>query len=162
MGDEKETEYMSVAVEEPGKKTANSTNSRGKPTSIRAHGVKCVKKRTTLEKFLLFLLLIVLFFVLLLIIVLVTKSRKGSNLCLSIDCVAAAGALIENMDFEADPCQDFYQYSCGGWMKKTTIPEEENQVTVLGQQQDKLLVLTRGLLEPSILCWDAVAEVRGR
>lgn len=30
-------------------------------------------------------------------------------------------------------------------MKKTTIPEEENKVTVLGQQQDKLLVLTRGL-----------------
>ena len=29
-------------------------------------------------------------------------------------------------------------------MKKTTIPEEENKVTVLGQQQDKLLVLTRG------------------
>lgn len=77
MGDEKETEYMSVAVEEPGKKTANSTNSRGKPASIRAHGVKCVKRRTTLEKFLIFLLFIVLLFVLLLIIVLVTKSRKG-------------------------------------------------------------------------------------
>eukprot|EP00057_Strongylocentrotus_purpuratus_P018042 XP_011672516.1 PREDICTED: uncharacterized protein LOC105442280 [Strongylocentrotus purpuratus] len=89
MGDEKETEYMSVAVEEPGKKTANSTNSRGKPASIRAHGVKCVKRRTTLEKFLIFLLFIVLLFVLLLIIVLVTKSRKGSNLCLSTHCVSA-------------------------------------------------------------------------
>ena len=77
MGDEKDTEYMSVAVEEPGKKTANNTNSRGKPASIRAHGVKCMKRRTTLEKFLLFLLLIVLCFVLLLIIVLVTKSKKG-------------------------------------------------------------------------------------
>ncbi|XP_030842476.1 neprilysin-1 [Strongylocentrotus purpuratus] len=158
MGDEKETEYMSVAVEEPGKKTANSTNSRGKPASIRAHGVKCVKRRTTLEKFLIFLLFIVLLFVLLLIIVLVTKSRKGSNLCLSTHCVSAAGALIENMDLEADPCQDFYQFSCGGWMKKTTIPEEENKVTVLGQQQDKLLVLTRGLLEEATLPNENEAE----
>ncbi|HMK22084.1 MAG TPA: hypothetical protein VK466_07095, partial [Terriglobales bacterium] len=28
------------------------------------------------------------------------------------------------MDKAADPCVDFYQYSCGGWMKSNPIPPD--------------------------------------
>ena len=31
----------------------------------------------------------------------------------------------EFMDRTADPCVDFYQYSCGGWMKKNPIPPDQ-------------------------------------
>jgi putative endopeptidase len=31
----------------------------------------------------------------------------------------------EFMDKTADPCVDFYQYSCGGWMKKNPIPADQ-------------------------------------
>ncbi|XP_071494101.1 neprilysin-1-like [Diadema antillarum] len=145
MGDSKEAEYVSVSVEEPGKKAANNTNAR--KSSLRAQGVKCVKRRTTLEKILIFLLLIIVLLAVLLVVGLVISRRKGPNICMSKECVAAAGALIENMDLNADPCEDFYQYSCGGWKKRTTIPEERDRITVLAQLQDRLQVLSRGLLE---------------
>jgi putative endopeptidase len=35
------------------------------------------------------------------------------------------GLETEYMDRTADPCVDFYQYSCGGWMKKNPIPSDQ-------------------------------------
>jgi predicted metalloendopeptidase len=32
------------------------------------------------------------------------------------------GFSVHNMDTTADPCNDFYQYACGGWLKENDIP----------------------------------------
>ena len=38
-----------------------------------------------------------------------------------------------SMDRTADPCQDLYQYSCGGWMKNNPMPGDQASWSVYGK-----------------------------
>src|SRR5206468_6961745 len=40
---------------------------------------------------------------------------------------------IPSMDRTADPCVDFYQYTCGGWMKSNPIPGDQASWSVYGK-----------------------------
>ena len=50
-------------------------------------------------------------------------SRPSDSAILSLPYTP--GLDTEFMDRTADPCVDFYQYSCGGWMKKNPIPSDQ-------------------------------------
>jgi putative endopeptidase len=51
------------------------------------------------------------------------------------------------MDRTADPCVDFYQFACGGWMKNNPIPSDQSSWTTYGKMQDDNRALLRALLE---------------
>jgi len=36
--------------------------------------------------------------------------------------VTAASAILNSIDHTVDPCDDFYQFACGGWIKSNPIP----------------------------------------
>lgn len=38
---------------------------------------------------------------------------------------AYAQALVGDLDTSVSPCEDFYQYACGGWLKKTELPADK-------------------------------------
>ncbi|CAG8759016.1 16073_t:CDS:2, partial [Racocetra persica] len=67
--------------------------------------------------------------------------------CTTRDCVIIAGKIIDDMDQSVDPCEDFYLYSCGGWIKKSVIPDDKglySYINILYEENQKLL---RNILE---------------
>jgi endothelin-converting enzyme/putative endopeptidase len=52
------------------------------------------------------------------------------------------GLNVESMDKTANPCEDFYQYACGGWMKNNPIPADQARWSVyskLAQDNQRFL-----------------------
>jgi putative endopeptidase len=51
------------------------------------------------------------------------------------------------MDTSVDPCVNFYQYSCGGYLKQTAIPADESSYGQFNEVVDENLLVLKGILE---------------
>ena len=52
-----------------------------------------------------------------------------------------------SMDRSADPCTNFYQYSCGGWIKKNPIPPDQARWEVYAKVQYENELFLWGILD---------------
>ena len=46
------------------------------------------------------------------------------EVCQTEACRQQTADLVEQMDRTVDPCQDFYQFACGGFINKTVVPKD--------------------------------------
>ena len=73
-----------------------------------------------------------------------TNALKVKKICLSQSCVAHAAHLLKSMNPNVNPCDDFYQYACGGWIKNNPIPDERANFDIVTKLNEEHTYLLRG------------------
>ena len=53
-------------------------------------------------------------------------------------CITTAADILDNLDDSVDPCDDFYQFACGGYIERTVIPDDHTRVNQFSTLDDKL------------------------
>ncbi|CAO3650280.1 unnamed protein product [Mucor fragilis] len=76
-----------------------------------------------------------------------TNGTANSTACSTPACAALANAILGDIDLNVDPCSDFYQYTCGSWLAKTTIPDDKVSAGALETANDVNLAVMRSIVE---------------
>ncbi|PIK58337.1 putative endothelin-converting enzyme 1-like [Apostichopus japonicus] len=76
-----------------------------------------------------------------------SAKEEDGNVCLTPTCVQAAADMLSRMDRSVDPCEDFYQYACGGWIKNNIIPEDQTSHGIFHELMESISVQCKALLE---------------
>nr|XP_023011678.1 neprilysin-2-like [Leptinotarsa decemlineata] len=87
--------------------------------------------RTKLEKGLIVGLTGLSIIVIVLFICFLTSS--DTNVCKEPQCIRAAVHILDTVDPQADPCEDFYQFACGTFLKNAFINGQPNTLSILSE-----------------------------
>lgn len=75
---------------------------------------------------------------------------SASNLverCSTLSCVHASAAMITKINYQIDPCEDFYEFACGQFKEEQHTPDEKTTVDTIALMGDKLIEFLLTLLE---------------
>ncbi|KAK3583845.1 hypothetical protein CHS0354_022890 [Potamilus streckersoni] len=76
-----------------------------------------------------------------------TRTENSSDFCQEETCIATAARILGSLDPKVDPCEDFYQFSCGKWIEDQIIPDDSGFINIFKNLDDDLLKSLRVLLE---------------
>ncbi|XP_049474188.1 membrane metallo-endopeptidase-like 1 isoform X2 [Panthera uncia] len=79
----------------------------------------------------------------------IQRPQVMGEICTTPGCVVAAARILRNMDPSGEPCDDFYQYACGGWLQHHVIPETNSRYSVFDVLREELEIILKGVLENS-------------
>uniref|UniRef100_A0A672T5K8 Endothelin-converting enzyme 1 n=1 Tax=Sinocyclocheilus grahami TaxID=75366 RepID=A0A672T5K8_SINGR len=88
------------------------------------------------------------------------ESHPG--MCLSEPCVSVASTVLGALDRSVDPCQDFYNFACGGWVRKNPLPEGKSRWGPFSNLWEHNMAIMRNLLENTSMTSLSKAEQKAQ
>ncbi|CEP16538.1 hypothetical protein [Parasitella parasitica] len=76
-----------------------------------------------------------------------SSSASNAKVCSTPQCAAIAKSILDDIDLNVDPCSDFYQYTCGGWLAKHTMPDSKVSIGTIETAWDVNRDIMRSILE---------------
>ncbi|KAL5276353.1 Nep5 family protein [Megaselia abdita] len=125
-------------------------------------GVQSKFRRRYYHKVLFGSLILLILILVIAIIVLAFKGRNSHILCDSRDCLRSASNLLLSMDETVDPCEDFYQFTCGNWGEEHPRPDSVTSYDWFSEKQAKILRHVRSFLQMNNSEGDPKAVVKTR
>ena len=55
-----------------------------------------------------------------------------------------ASDFLQSMNMDQDPCEDFFEFACGGWIKSHPIADSQSSSTQFEMAINRLLDLLKG------------------
>ncbi|KAG0294776.1 hypothetical protein BGZ96_000442 [Linnemannia gamsii] len=77
------------------------------------------------------------------------SSLLNQDVCTSSDCAATAAQILKDMNANADPCEDFSEFSCGGFYQNTVLSDAIPSTEHLSDLRPKVTAIVRDLADPS-------------
>ncbi|KAI1321658.1 hypothetical protein EDD11_003138 [Mortierella claussenii] len=75
----------------------------------------------------------------------------GKNgICTSRECTIVAADILRDMRPSADPCHDFFDFNCGGFVDRVSIPDDKAQIGYFNLVKKENQEIIRGILSPEV------------
>ncbi|XP_022096957.1 membrane metallo-endopeptidase-like 1 [Acanthaster planci] len=86
-----------------------------------------------------------------------SKAALDGDMCTSKQCIKSAAVYLDSMDNTTSPCENFYQYACGGWVKKHVIPEDRSRYSSFSALDEDVTVKCKELMEEDAVLGEPLA-----
>ena len=74
----------------------------------------------------------------------VKNTTKWLNICRTNACIELSGSMLSKISNQYSPCDNFYRYACGNWLKHTYVPKGEIVTSASSSKSTKMIHFFRG------------------